>query len=128
VNYLLLGKILKTFQIGKIGRPFALFSYLELRLAKYVIYMYKGGYGLTVFQVRYVAQKHGTTDGINIQKKKNQFGFRKSGICLFNRNASTPKTTASSIFSSINHDKNISEMNKAYFIIVGMETFATFCK
>jgi hypothetical protein len=32
-------KVLKKFEIGKTGRPFALLSDLQLRLAKYVIHM-----------------------------------------------------------------------------------------
>jgi hypothetical protein len=70
----------------------------------------------------------GPMKGLIFRKKTTQFGFRKSGISLFNRNATAPKTTAHSIFSNINQNKKINEMNRAYFIIVGMETFATFSK
>ena len=48
---------LTKFEIGKVGRPFALSSDLENKLAKYIIRMQELGFGLTVLQVRKLAYR-----------------------------------------------------------------------
>jgi hypothetical protein len=61
----MLGAILKEFKIGKICTPLPLSSDLKLRLAKHGIRMQGRGFGLTVAQIRILAQTHGNTERLN---------------------------------------------------------------
>lgn len=47
--------VLNKFVLGKVGRPFALPSALEVKLASYIIKMQEYGFGLTVKQIRKLA-------------------------------------------------------------------------
>jgi hypothetical protein len=100
----MLSAIVKKFEIGKLGRPFALLSDLQLKLAKYVLlHMQELGFELCLSCL--------------ILKKFHITGFQKSGISMFNRNAITLKSTASSTVPTEIRVKIIKKTNSSYTLL-----------